>query len=55
MRIFPHNDVDRLNSHLLWAEEKIDSNKGRIIIVTESIFSMDGDQCPLSEIVALEK
>lgn len=53
MRIFPHNDLERLSSHLQWAEKKID-NAGRIIVITESIFSMDGDQCPLGEIVTLK-
>ncbi len=54
MRIFPHNDLDKLESHLQWAVEKVDAN-GRILLVTESIFSMDGDLAPLAEIVALKE
>ena len=53
LRIYPHNDLERLGSHLHWAEEKISAD-GRIIVITESVFSMDGDQCPLGEIVTLK-
>ncbi len=49
MRIFPHNDLEKLSSHLSWAIEHT-SDDSRIIIVTESIFSMDGDRAPLEEI-----
>ena len=41
LRIFPHNDLERLSSHLQWAEEKI-ATDGRIIVISESVFSMDG-------------
>ncbi len=52
LRIFPHNDLDKLESHLKWAREKYPS--ARIIILTESVFSMDGDVAPLREIVDLK-
>lgn len=55
LRIYPHNDIDRLNSHLLWAVDKISDTDGRIIIITESVFSMDGDLCPLNQIVSLKE
>jgi len=54
MRVFPHNDLGKLESHLKWAREKI-SNNGRILVVTESIFSMDGDRAPLHEMVELKE
>ncbi len=54
LRIYPHNDLDRLDSHLQWAGKKI-SRDGRIIVITESVFSMDGDHCPLNEIVSLKE
>jgi 8-amino-7-oxononanoate synthase len=54
MRIFPHNDLDRLDSHLRWAARQVDRD-GRIVVVTESVFSMDGDLAPLAEIVALKE
>lgn len=53
LRIFPHNDVEKLASHLQWAETQID-NDGRVLVVTESVFSMDGDRAPLREIVELK-
>jgi 8-amino-7-oxononanoate synthase len=52
MRVFPHNDLAKLESHLKWARET--QPKGRTLIVTESVFSMDGDLAPLREIVELK-
>jgi 8-amino-7-oxononanoate synthase len=52
LRVFPHNDLDRLESHLQWARKR--HPNGRILIVTESVFSMDGDLAPLREIVELK-
>ena len=52
MRIFPHNDLAKLESHLRWARET--HPEGKILIVTESVFSMDGDLAPLREIVELK-
>lgn len=43
---FRHNDLHDL-------ESKIKLATGRIYIAVESIYSMDGDQCPLNELVAL--
>jgi 8-amino-7-oxononanoate synthase len=52
MRVFHHNDLAKLESHLKWARET--HPKGRVMIVTESVFSMDGDLAPLREIVELK-
>jgi 8-amino-7-oxononanoate synthase len=41
---FKHNDVDDL-------EKKLKKSKGKIFIAVEAIYSMDGDHCPLKEIV----
>jgi 8-amino-7-oxononanoate synthase len=46
--IFPHCDLDALGK-LLAGEE----STGRKFVVTESLFSMDGDEAPLSEYAAL--
>lgn len=43
---FKHNDLQDL-------EQKLKSAKGRKFIVTEAVFSMDGDQAPLSGILHL--
>ena len=53
MRVFPHNDLSKLESHLRWARET--HPEGRILIITESVFSMDGDLAPLREIVELKE
>jgi 8-amino-7-oxononanoate synthase len=50
VRVFPHNRADRLEALL----QKLSGKKGRLLIVTESIFSMDGDAAPLREIVELK-
>ena len=52
MRIFPHNHLGRLESHLQWAREHFPD--GRIIVATESVFSMDGDWALLPEIVEMK-
>jgi len=53
MRVFPHNDLDRLASHLRWAAERRTA-RTRVLVVTESVFSMDGDLAPLAEICDLK-
>ncbi len=51
LRVFPHNHLDKL-AHLL-KTTRAKSSDARILVVTESIFSMDGDAAPLREIVEL--
>ena len=53
LRVFPHNQVRKLESHLEWARRE-HSGK-RVLIITESVFSMDGDRAPLRELVELKK
>jgi 8-amino-7-oxononanoate synthase len=53
LRVFPHNHVSKLESHLEWAQREHPSN--RVLIITESVFSMDGDRAPLRELVELKK
>jgi 8-amino-7-oxononanoate synthase len=53
LRVFPHNHVRKLESHLEWARRE-HQGKG-VLIITESVFSMDGDLAPLRELVQLKK
>lgn len=43
---FRHNDLDNL-------EARMKRSSGKIFIAVESVYSMDGDQCPLAELVTL--
>jgi len=43
---FQHNDLNDV-------EERLKKSTGNIFVVTESVFSMDGDLCPLKELVTL--
>jgi 8-amino-7-oxononanoate synthase len=62
LRVFDHNDLDDLEAKLKWAGEKnrkpnaeSRSAEGRALVVTESVFSMDGDHAPLREMVELKE
>jgi 8-amino-7-oxononanoate synthase len=52
LRVFPHNDLTKLNHHLVWAQRT--HPHGKMLIATESIFSMDGDCGDLAGIVDLK-
>lgn len=47
IRVFPHNHLEKL-------ERLLQTASGRVLVVTESIFSMDGDAAPLREIAELK-
>ena len=52
IRVYPHNRLERLSELLNWARQK--RRGAKILIITESIFSMDGDSCPLRDIIELK-
>lgn len=54
LRIFPHNHTGKLEHLLQWARSKAGA-ASRILVVTESIFSMDGDWADLWDIVRLKE
>ena len=58
LRVFAHNDPGSLENILQWADRRTPLAPGlarrRTLIVTESVFSMDGDLAPLREIVELK-
>jgi 8-amino-7-oxononanoate synthase len=62
VRVFGHNNMDDLEKILRWADRRhatpsltSTDRKPRTLIVTESIFSMDGDHAPLRNLIALKE
>ena len=58
IKVFEHNDVDHLESLLQETTEQRNSGRtepGHSLIVTEGVFSMDGDQAPLTQIAQLKE
>lgn len=53
IRIFPHNHLDKLERLLARTRDSTAAD-GRILVVTESVFSMDGDQARLGDLVELK-
>lgn len=53
--VYEHNDIESLRKALQKAEHVIQQTGGAILVVTEGVFGMRGDQGKLKEIVALKK
>jgi 8-amino-7-oxononanoate synthase len=57
LRVFAHNDLNDVADLLKWAGEQRSQSSNlnsQILVVTESVFSMDGDHAPLRELVELK-
>src|SRR5205807_10507446 len=55
LRIFSHNDLNDLEAILKASRKRIHHPRQRILVVTESVFSMDGDLAPLRALVELKE
>ena len=52
LRVFPHNDVAELSRLLARLPRRaIAGRRGRRLVVTEGVFSMDGDRAPLAALL----
>jgi 8-amino-7-oxononanoate synthase len=54
LRVYPHLNLKRCGELLARARSTV-GKEGRVLLVTESIFSMDGDLAPLDDLVALKR
>ncbi|MDB6022273.1 MAG: 8-amino-7-ketopelargonate synthase [Pedosphaera sp.] len=59
LRVFAHNNLNELEDILRWAKNRPVATgaerRSQTLIVTESIFSMDGDAAPLGQMVTLKE
>lgn len=53
--VYKHNDMEDLKKQLDRANRLIEGNNGGIMVITEGVFGMAGDQGKLKEIVELKK
>jgi glycine C-acetyltransferase len=53
--VFKHNDVEDCEKQLIRATKLAEETGGAILVITEGVFGMRGDQGCLKEIVALKK
>ncbi len=53
--VFQHNNIESLEKQLQSAKKVAEQTKGGILVISEGVFGMEGDQGKLKEIVALKK
>lgn len=53
--VFPHNDIANCEKQLERATKIVEQSGGSILVLTEGVFGMSGDQGKLKEIVELKK
>ena len=51
LRVFKHNNLEDLERILQWAARR----EGHILVITESVFSMDGDLAPILNLIELKE
>ncbi len=52
--VYPHNDIEKLETFLQRGEKIVAETGGGIMVITEGVFGMAGDQGKLKEIAALK-
>jgi len=52
--VYPHNDMVSLEKQLERATKLVESTNGGILVITEGVFGMSGDQGKLKEVVELK-
>ncbi len=53
--VFPHNDIESLKVRLERASKLVEKTNGGILVITEGVFGMAGDQGKIKEIVELKE
>jgi glycine C-acetyltransferase len=53
--VYPHNDIANLEKQLERATKLAETTGGAILVITEGVFGMSGDQGKLKEVVELKK
>jgi glycine C-acetyltransferase len=53
--VYPHNDISNLEKQLERASKIVSETGGAILVITEGVFGMSGDQGKLKEIVGLKR
>ncbi len=53
VHVYEHADMDSLRDKLEEAQAGAEETGGRVLVITDGVFSMDGDIAPLPEIVGL--
>ena len=53
--VYPHNDIENLEKQLVRATKLVQETGGGILVITEGVFGMSGNQGKLKEISALKK
>ncbi len=53
--VYAHNDIDSLSKQLVRATKLVEETGGAILVITEGVFGMSGNQGKLKEIVELKR